>query len=156
MANVLIKMDLSEYADLIADRICSMWCQNDYQYHAQIVDMIEDIFGYGEDVEVGSVMEVADNFWINGGGHYFSPEDIVSGFKENNLDIGHICDHLGLEVETSEDEYIEEDYEKALVNYLANEENFYELNEWLQDNYPHGLFRVVYGESQEVCAYVNP
>lgn len=154
--DVLIRMDLKEYARRIADKICKEFCEGSTICYEQIVDIVVDIFGYSNDVEVEPVENIAGNLWFNSGGLFFSSEEITDGlFSCDDMDIEKLLTDLKIKVDFSKSESPEEVYKKAFIHYLDTTKNFYELNEWLINNYPHGVFKVIYSDSRQVCGYFD-
>lgn len=144
----ILKMDLKDYAYNVATRICELKDNN--EGHAQYIDIVMDLLDYGADIEVVDVQTFADNLWHNSGDLSVYPEDIIDTFEKYSIDIKDICESLGIDIDLPEKPN-KDTYKEILLDYLNNNKNFSELNDYLEEY----DIKVVYGDSCKVCCYAE-
>lgn len=144
----ILKMDLKDYACDVATRICELKGNNNG--HAQYIDIVMDLLDYGANIEVVSIDTFADNLWHNSGDLSIYPEDIIATFEKYNIDIKNVCESLGIDIDLPE-EPNEDTYKKILLDYLNENKNFRELNDYLEEY----DIKVVYGDSCKVCCHAE-
>ncbi|WP_267523662.1 hypothetical protein [Campylobacter sp. MG1] len=151
-----VTMETYEYAELCAERICKFWLKDNYNFGA-ISNIIEDYID-GMDT-ICNVMDFADNFWVNYSNCQFGSDEIVNFIiDELGVDIDDILEQLELNEEYL-DEVDDEDYiskAELFKEWLdENCDNLLELNDYLQEKTEDkGFFKIIYGESKELCSYL--
>lgn len=148
ITQAIFKTNLIDYADDVATRICELQDNNDG--HAQYIDIVMDLLDYGEDIEVVDVNTFADNLWHNSGDLSVYPEDIIDTFEKYNIDIKDICEFLGIDIDLPKKPN-KNTYKKILLEYLNENKNFSELNDYLEEY----DIKVIYGDSCKVCCYAE-
>lgn len=149
MAKILVEMEDYEFAKLCAERICKIWNKVEKENENMLADIIEyDITGLNE---ISNIIDFADNFIINYAECQFGAKEIIDFIiKELEINLKDIIEFLNLDIKDTNS------YFKEFERYLEENENFVELNYFIQERTHHkGKFNIVYGDSHKICSYLR-